>query len=69
METKSLTVLALAGLAAVRMAAPVQADDPGEDSNLFKSPGANQSAKDCKPAADKMETKFGTLEFEGFTSN
>jgi len=65
MKMKSLTVLALAGLAAVRMAAPAQADDAGENRNLFKSPGAKQTAKNFKPAPAEIKTNFGTLQFEG----
>ena len=43
-----------------------QAGDTAEESmNLFESVGKKQTAKDFKPAPDKMETNFGTLEFEG----
>ena len=33
--------------------------------NVFESAGVKQTAADFKPAPDKIETNFGTLEFEG----
>jgi hypothetical protein len=62
MKMKSLTILAMAGLLTAIMAAPVLADT-GTD--MFKSTDKKQTARDFKPAPDKIETSFGTLEFEG----
>ena len=67
MKTKSLTTLAMAGLVAISAAAPVLADDPAETRNLFETAGKKETSKDFKPAPEKMETNFGTLEFEGGT--
>ena len=36
-----------------------------ETVNIFKNPGKKQTNRDFKPAPDKIETSFGTLEFEG----
>ena len=44
---------------------PALAQQAEESMNLFKSVGKKQTAKDFKPAPDKMETNFGNLEFEG----
>ncbi|MGB5160000.1 MAG: DUF1254 domain-containing protein [Thermoanaerobaculia bacterium] len=57
--------LILAGLLAAIMAAPLPAGDTGEDRNLFETAGPKQIGKDFKPAPDRIETTFGTLEFEG----
>ena len=65
MKTKQLLILALAGLLAVALATSVQADDTGENRNLFKTAGPKQTNKDFKPAPSKIETNFGTLEFTG----
>jgi len=36
----------------------------GESSNIFETAGTKQTNKDFKPAPDRIETNFGTLEFE-----
>ena len=43
---------------------PALADTPEATRNNFENAGAKQTAKDFKPASDKIETSFGTLEFE-----
>ena len=58
---------ALAGLMAFGSTVYVKADDTGQDRNLFETAGEKQTAKDFKPAPDKIGTDFGTLEFEGGT--
>ena len=62
MKAKSLTILALVGLLTATMAAPALA---GSETDMFKSTDKKQTAKDFKPAPDKIKTSFGTLEFEG----
>lgn len=47
------------------MIVPMQAQETGENRNLFKTAGEKQSAKDFKAAPDKMKTNFGELKFEG----
>ena len=42
----------------------VQAQETGENRNLFKTAGEKQTNEDFKAAPDKIETGFGTLEFE-----
>jgi len=42
-----------------------QGGTEGETRNLFETVGPKQTNKDFKPAPDRMETNFGTLEFEG----
>jgi len=66
MKTKSLTTLihTLAGLLAVAMAAPVHAQDTGDNRNLFETAGPKQTNKDFKPAPDTIKTNFGTLKFD-----
>jgi len=61
MNIESLANLAMAGLLTAIMAAPVLADT-GTD--MFQSTDKKQTAKYFKPAPDKIETSFGTLEFE-----
>jgi len=56
--------LILAGLLAAIMAAPLPAGDTGEDRNLFETAGPKQTGKDFKPAPDRIETTFGTLDFD-----
>ncbi len=62
MKKKSLTIIVLAVLMTAIMATPVLA---GTGTDMFKSTDKKQTAKDFKPAPDKIETSFGTLEFEG----
>ena len=54
-----LTCLILSGLMVT-----VQAQETGENRNLFEDPGKKQVGADFKPAPDKIETNFGTLNFE-----
>lgn len=63
MKQKSLKSLALAGLLTACLAVPVLAGTGGTD--MFKSTDKKQTSKDFKPAPDKIQTSFGTLEFEG----
>jgi len=68
MKTRSLAILAAAGLLAIALASPVSAQssgDPAESRNLFDTAGQKQTAADFKPAPDKIRTDFGTLRFEG----
>ncbi len=48
----------------IGIAIPMQAQETGENRNLFKTAGEKQTNEDFKPAPDKIETSFGTLEFE-----
>ena len=64
MRMKLIRTFAVAGLVAVGMATPVQAQDTGENRNLFETGGEKQTNEDFKPAPDEIETSFGTLEFE-----
>jgi hypothetical protein len=64
MGTRNTIVLAMAGLMVITMALPVLAGDTGEDRNLFETAGPKQTSKDFRPAPDRIETNFGTLEFE-----
>ena len=63
MKSKTLTNITLAGLLTVCLAAPGLAGTG--DTNIFKSRDKKQTAKDFKPAPDKIKTSFGTLAFEG----
>jgi hypothetical protein len=65
MKTKALFTLIPALLLAGSLAAPVLAGSTDGNTNLFESAGKKQTAKDFKPAPDKIKTSFGTLEFEG----
>ena len=42
----------------------MQAQETGENRNLFETAGEKQTEKGFKPAPDKIETNFGTLNFE-----
>ena len=68
METRRLGTVAWAGVMAVCLVPPVLAQEAGrsaETRNLFGSAGRKQTAKDFRPAPDRIRTNFGTLEFEG----
>ena len=68
MKTKTLTTaFTIAGLMAIGAAASIQAKEPGETRNLFETAGKKETSKNFKPAPAKIETNFGTLEFEGGT--
>ena len=43
---------------------PSNAQETGQNRNLFADPGEKQSNEDFKPAPDKIETSAGTLKFE-----
>ncbi|MGD8557675.1 MAG: DUF1254 domain-containing protein, partial [Chromatiales bacterium] len=61
---KKMTALMAAMLIAVAPTALAEAGETGENRNLFKDAGEKQEGTDFKPAPDKIETNFGTLEFE-----
>jgi len=63
MKTKNLFTLVVAVTIAATVAVPVQAGST--DINLFKSAEKKQTARDFKPAPNKIKTNFGALEFEG----
>ena len=68
MKTKQLFTATLTLFIAVCLVAPAWAQKAGntaETRNLFKTAGQKQTAKDFKPAPDKIKTDFGTLTFEG----
>jgi hypothetical protein len=62
MKTTMKTLLAC--LVLTGLMATVQAQETGENRNLFKDAGKKQVGADFKPAPDKIETNFGTLNFE-----
>jgi len=64
-NTKLLSRLTVVWLVIAGLSVPAQAGNADETRNLFESAGAKQTAKDFKPAPDKIETHFGTLKFEG----
>jgi len=64
MKIKAITDAMLAGLLAVSIAAPLQAEVDAESINLFEGAGDKQVGADFKPAPDKIKTDFGTLKFE-----
>ena len=64
MKAKQFTTMSLALLMAVGLMTTGWAGSP-ESANIFKNPGSKQTAEDFKPAPAKMQTNFGTLEFEG----
>ena len=43
---------------------PIQAQETGENRNLFENAGKKQTNKDFKPAPDTIKTNFGTLKFD-----
>ena len=64
MNPRHLTSLVAGGLMAAGMTASLQAEAAGENRNLFETAGAKQMGADFEPAPDRIETSFGTLEFE-----
>lgn len=64
MKAKQLVSVTAAVAMTICMAGTALAGDAGERVNLFRSAGARQSAQDFKPASDKIQTGFGSLEFE-----
>ena len=74
MKTRQLLRRTLAGLIVVGLVTPCwgqNAENIAETRNLFETAGKKETAKDFKPAPDRMETNFGVLNFEGgaFPSN
>ena len=63
MRTRLLPTIASIGLVAIAFTAAAQAQS-GENRNLFETAGPKQTNKDFKPAPDRIEANFGTLEFE-----
>ncbi len=67
MKVKHIVKLALALVMAVSLVTPVWAQKsatPEETRNLFETAGPKQTNKDFKPAPDRINTSFGTLNFE-----
>jgi len=64
LNTKSVYLLAVAGLIASSSLAPAHAQ---QDNGFFEQAGgeAKYTPGDFKPAPDKMKTRFGTLKFPG----
>jgi hypothetical protein len=64
MKRKSLFRLLIAGLTALALAAPVQAE---QEKSIFEMAGAEAkyTPGDFKPAPENMQTRFGTLKFPG----
>jgi len=68
MKMKQLITATVSGLMVTCLVAPgwaQKAASPAETRNLFETAGVKQTAKDFKPAPDKIKTHFGTLKFEG----
>ena len=65
MRTKTTIHFALAALVVGGMTGAAAAETAAENRDLFKTAGPKESSKSFKPAPDKMETNFGSLEFEG----
>ena len=65
MKIRQCVAASVAVMMALCLFNPALAQQAEESMNLFKSVGKKQTAKDFKPAPDKMETNFGNLEFEG----
>ncbi len=64
MKKQNSLNLALLCLLTVGLLKPAQAQETGENRNLFETAGEKQTNKDFKPAPDKIETSFGDLNFE-----
>ena len=64
MKIQKLLSILLTGLFIIGIAIPMQAQETGENRNLFENAGKKQVGADFKPAPDKIETNFGTLNFE-----
>ena len=64
-NTKLLSRLTVVWLVIAGFSVPAQAGNADETRNLFEAAGTKQTAKDFKPAPDRIKTDFGTLEFEG----
>ncbi|MGB5170385.1 MAG: DUF1254 domain-containing protein, partial [Eudoraea sp.] len=64
MKTQKLVSIVITCLFMIGIAIPMQAQETGENRNLFKTAGEKQTNNDFNPAPDKIETNFGTLNFE-----
>jgi hypothetical protein len=64
MKMKKLVNIGITCLFLSGIIIPMQAQETGENRNLYKTAGEKQTNKDFKPAQDKIETSFGTLTFE-----
>jgi len=64
MNSRRLMSLVASGLIAAGMTGSLQAEVAGENRNLFETAGDKQVGADFIPAPDRIETSFGTLEFE-----
>ncbi len=64
MKTQKFISIGVACLFSLGIILPMQAQETGENRNLFKTAGEKQTEKGFKPASDKIETNFGTLNFE-----
>ena len=62
-KTISVTIV-LTCLFIMGIIIPIQAQETGENRNLFQNAGKKQVGADFKPAPDKINTSFGTLKFE-----
>jgi hypothetical protein len=52
MKTQKLLSIAITYLFIIGIAIPMQAQETGENRNLFKTPGAKQTETGFKPASD-----------------
>ena len=64
MKTKQLFALVISFVMFTSLLTIAWAQETGENRNLFKAAGKKQVSADFKPAPDKIETNFGTLNFE-----
>ncbi|MGB5479449.1 MAG: DUF1254 domain-containing protein [Eudoraea sp.] len=64
MKTQKLVSIVITCLFMIGIAIPMQAQETGENRNLFETAGEKQTETGFKPAPDKIETNFGTLNFE-----
>ena len=63
MKARRLITATVAALVTVSLLVPARAQ--AQEGNMFESAGKKQTAKDFKPAPEKIKTNFGTLKFEG----
>jgi len=64
MKKQKLQSILLTCLFLIGVSIPMQAQETGENRNLFKTAGEKQTEKGFKPAPAKIYTDFGTLNFE-----
>lgn len=65
MSVKSCITLGLSTAMAMAVAMASWANGADKRMNIYQDSGQKQTSTDFKPAPDKIETNFGTLEFEG----